>query len=374
MKTFLYKSLIITTHLIPLGLRYNSILLPSGLLITGHSKCINFLRHYNSGSLPSNLPPQDSDSPNIDPNYISGLAQADGSFFCTISKNVGSKFGIRLRPTFSITLDLSSISVLVSIKDYFKCGYITINENTNSAEFTVKSMTDLLDIIIPHFKQYPLHSAKQYSFLMLVLIVDILKDKKHYDPQVLAQLIKMIYSMNEVTNRTITQEKALFSFLGIPYVDFCSVKPELTYPLLNPAFLAGLIDGDGSFHVSFLAGGKIKPGFHLTQHYTLRGLLDTVLSFFSCGTIQEKGSVIRYQIDKFDDIVNVLIPFMENNTLHTDKNTHYHIFKEVCILMKDNKELSKEDLLRIIDLAYNMNKDGKRRVMSKEEYIAKYIM
>ncbi|RUS23417.1 homing endonuclease [Endogone sp. FLAS-F59071] len=186
----------------------------------------------------------------------------------------------------------------------------------------------------------------------------------------------MAYSMNEVTNRTIEQEKALFDSLGIPYmhVHACPVKPELTHPPLIPAFIAGLIDGDGSFCISFMAGGRLKPGFHLTQHSALRDLLDKVMAYFGCGTIQDKESgVIRYQIDKFEDILNVLIPFMNSNMLHTDKAIHFQIFKEVCILIRNNPKPSKEDLLKIIDLAYNMNKDGKRRAMTKEEYIAKYI-
>jgi len=64
---------------------------------------------------------------------------------------------------------------------------------------------------------------------------------------------------------------------------------------------------------------------------------------------------------------------MEKNSLHTEKAVHFTIFKEVCSLINNNSSLSKEDLIKIIDLAYNINKDGKRRAMSKEEYIAKYI-
>jgi group I intron endonuclease len=54
MNTYLYKGLTITTRTIPLGLRFVSILLPNGLLITGHSRSIAFLRKYTTDSNNSN--------------------------------------------------------------------------------------------------------------------------------------------------------------------------------------------------------------------------------------------------------------------------------------------------------------------------------
>ena len=41
---------------------------------------------------------------NMDPNYISGLILADGSFFVSLEKRVKSKHGVRFRPKFSLTL------------------------------------------------------------------------------------------------------------------------------------------------------------------------------------------------------------------------------------------------------------------------------
>jgi len=72
------KGLLITTQHTLYGIRYESILLPTGVLITGHSCCINFLRHYSTNNsttgttttntantvLPKNV------SSFSDPNYI----------------------------------------------------------------------------------------------------------------------------------------------------------------------------------------------------------------------------------------------------------------------------------------------------------------
>lgn len=38
-------------------------------------------------------------------------------------------------------------------------------------------------------------------------------------------------------------------------------------------------------------------------------------------------------------------------------------------MIKENRHKSEEDFNKIIELAYNMNKEGKRRRLTKEEYL-----
>lgn len=59
----------------------------------------------------------------INPNYISGFIQSDGSFFVSIAKNQKYKFGLRVRPKLSLTQDLDSIIVLNKIQEYMRIYY-----------------------------------------------------------------------------------------------------------------------------------------------------------------------------------------------------------------------------------------------------------
>ena len=77
----------------------------------------------------------------INPWYISGLTQSDGSFFSIVS--VSSNNNISIRPKFVITADLDSINVLEIIKNYFNCGVITKNYKTYSAELVISKRSDL---------------------------------------------------------------------------------------------------------------------------------------------------------------------------------------------------------------------------------------
>ena len=81
------------------------------------------------------------------------------------------------------------------------------HQKTYSAEYVVNSAAQPLNIIIPHFNKYPLHLSKQHSFLILVSVIDILTNKAHYDKDIFAKPTTLVFSMNDVTNRTIDQEK-----------------------------------------------------------------------------------------------------------------------------------------------------------------------
>ena len=80
----------------------------------------------------------------LSPDYISGLTQADGSFFCSIKIAPKHLFGIQFQPKFTITADFDSKFILESIQSYFNCGKITIN-----TEFGVVRLAELYNIIIP---------------------------------------------------------------------------------------------------------------------------------------------------------------------------------------------------------------------------------
>ena len=85
----------------------------------------------------------------MSPGYISGLAQTDGSFFCSVVISTKHRFGLQFRPKFTLTADLDSKYVLDSIAQYFGCGKVNINLKTHSAEYLVERIEDLQNIIIP---------------------------------------------------------------------------------------------------------------------------------------------------------------------------------------------------------------------------------
>lgn len=137
-------------------------------------------------------------------------------------------------------------------------------------------------------------------------------------------------------------------------------------------FLAGLIDGDGSFNVTF----QIKPYKRVRVNFTVvqscREVLNELKTFFSCGNVYDLPSnASRFQVENVDILLNYIKPVLDKLKLNTYKSEMYLIAMKVCEIIKLKGNKSNDSLKEIIELAYNSNKLGKRRRISKEELLAK---
>ena len=183
----------------------------------------------------------------LNPNYISGLTQSDGSFSCGISI-IKSKKGnkLRFRPKFDLCLDKDSINALNAIKQYFGCGQITNEQPDRSVSFIVSNLKDLKNIIIPHFFNYPVFFNKLHAFQLLVNIVNLMEDKKEYRDN--ATILRSAISMNTASRRTKEQINILYSIIGI---SFDKILPKIPYNIktitskVTTEFIAGMIDPIG---------------------------------------------------------------------------------------------------------------------------------
>ena len=310
----------------------------------------------------------------LTPGYISGLTQTDGSFFCAIIASAKHRFGLQFRPKFTITADLDSKYVLDAIQAYFKCGKVSVNEKNHTAEYLVDKLEDLIKIIIPHFMQYPVHCAKLHEFELFHKIVIALYNKEKRTIEGRRELLKMALSMNATTNRKQDRLDFLFSLLDITDIKDKELIPnsniEINTPI-TPNFIAGVIDGDGSFFVSFNSDGSIKTGFNITNDKDSKALLDGIKSHFDgIGTVNEgtKNELV-YTVTGLNQITNTLIPFMDKNPIYSERASHYNKFRFVSLMLQTEKPLTLKSKLQIVELCYNMNKKGKRRSLTKAQFI-----
>jgi len=119
----------------------------------------------------------------INPNYITGFVDGEGSFHIAIYKDKNTKQGIKIIPEFHISQRDNSKSILYEIKDYFSCGYVKENHPTNLRDrtyvYVVRNRDDLLKIIIPFFKKYKLQTNKAEDFSKFVKVVNLLSQNIH---------------------------------------------------------------------------------------------------------------------------------------------------------------------------------------------------
>lgn len=136
----------------------------------------------------------------LDPWYIVGFVEGEGTFHIAFYKDPRMKQNIKVIPEFHINQSYLRINTLNKIKEYFNCGYIKANHAKNNKDTTyvyvVRDRDDLINIIIPFFQKYCLYSIKQESFNIFAKIVHLIKDGKHRTKQGLKQIIKLAYQMN----------------------------------------------------------------------------------------------------------------------------------------------------------------------------------
>lgn len=138
--------------------------------------------------------------PIVQPWYICGFVEGEGSFHVALYKDPRMKFGIKIIPEFHINQSAMRPEPLVAIQKYFGCGYIKQNHKLRRKDdtlvYVVRNRTDLLQIIIPFFQNHLLLSSKQQSFEYFQRVVNKLEQGQHSMKQGMHEIVDLAYQMN----------------------------------------------------------------------------------------------------------------------------------------------------------------------------------
>jgi hypothetical protein len=193
---------------------------------------------------------KDKDSFSLNPWFITGFTDGDGSFAVSITKKK-SGTGWKIVPMFTIGLDQKDLDLLVEIKAFFKTGNIYTSKR-GVVYYTVGSVKDLIKYILPHFDKYPLVTLKIKDYLLFKEIVLLMGKGEHNS---LPGLLK-IFSLKANLN------KGLPGIIKAEFPDLIpAIVPEFKIPSdFNPHWLSGFITAEGSFFISLYVNEKRKAG------------------------------------------------------------------------------------------------------------------
>ena len=76
----------------------------------------------------------------IDPSYISGYVDGEGSFLISFSPREKLKSGLEVRPSFSVSQRSDRSEVLSLINSYFDCGSIRFSTKDRTYKYEVRSL------------------------------------------------------------------------------------------------------------------------------------------------------------------------------------------------------------------------------------------
>lgn len=144
--------------------------------------------------------------------YISGYVDGEGCFCVSFQPSKRHRFGWEIRPSFSVSQNADRSNLLFTIQNLWKCGFIRPDRSDKTLKFEVRTVQDLVEIVIPHFRAYPLLSAKQNDVEYFDKVCCWIHDKKHLESQGFEMIVKTAMKMNPSGKRKYSENEILNSF------------------------------------------------------------------------------------------------------------------------------------------------------------------
>ena len=143
------------------------------------------------------------------------------------------------------------------------------------------------------------------------------------------------------------------------------------------AYIAGYVDGEGSFHVAVQRnrftrlGWQLVPEFHVSQNAERREVLDLIHRRLACGRIKEnhrgsKDTSLVFVVRNRGDLLTSVIPFFETNPLLSSKQQDFLTFAAIVRAMAAGRHLSPEGFRSLRRLAVSMNGGGRYRRVHRD--------
>nr|YP_009160642.1 LAGLIDADG endonuclease [Hirsutella minnesotensis]AKR17993.1 LAGLIDADG endonuclease [Hirsutella minnesotensis] len=133
----------------------------------------------------------------IDPWFITGLFDAESSFVIIILKNPRYKTGWNVQARVQIKMHERDRDLMIKIREFFNdIGYISNPNKNNTVEFRVSTISDIANVIIPHFDNYPLLTKKHSDYVLFKKIIKLMFEKEHNTLEGLQKIVNIKASIN----------------------------------------------------------------------------------------------------------------------------------------------------------------------------------
>jgi NADH:ubiquinone oxidoreductase subunit K len=302
-----------------------------------------------------------SNSYSLDPWFITGLLDAEGSFVITILNNSRYKTGWTVQARMQIKMHERDRLLILSIQKFFGgIGYVSKFNNSSTVEFRVSTLKDIVNVVIPHFDKYPLITKKYYDYMLFKQVVLFMLNKVHNTLEGLQKIVNYKASLNLGLSKEL---KEAFP-LTIP-IKRSEIEKNVDYKNLSSKWVAGFSTGESNFFIP-VQRSKNKSGlsvwlrFSIGQHSRDISLLEGLVVFFGCGylTNYTQRSVCEFIVTRTDHLADKIIPFFDKHPVIGSKYSNYLYFKSALDIFKNKEHLNPDGkgLKKILQLKSSISK------------------
>ena len=140
-------------------------------------------------------------------------------------------------------------------------------------------------------------------------------------------------------------------------------------------YLAGFVDGEGSFNVSLKKVNDRKLGWRATACFNVSqresSNLELLQRVLGCGTIRSRWDGVYYfEVNGYQDLLDKVIPFFHKYPLRSPaKNATLEVFSKICEIMCTGQHLTSQGIREIVSLRKQMNNDTSKRHRDDDEIL-----
>ena len=213
-----------------------------------------------------NYIPSQCISSSISPLFVTGLFDAESSFVVTILKTCKHKTGWRVQARVQIKMHEKDRKWIQSIKDFFRgIGSIPMPNKNFTVEFRVSALKDLVNVILPHFYNYPLITKKHSDYLLFKQIVLLMLNKEHTSIEGLRKIINIKIYLN--TGLSDSLKNVFPHTIPINKLKGCS-KNNTLHENLRPEWVPGFSTGESNFFIA-VQRSKTKSGISASLRFSI---------------------------------------------------------------------------------------------------------
>jgi LAGLIDADG endonuclease len=139
--------------------------------------------------------------------WVIGFVDGEGCFsigFVRQPSRAGRKgyrAGYQVFHRFVVTQGVKSVGCLEDLRDFFGVGRIFVNQRHDNhkehlCQYHVSRRDELMETIIPFFRQFPLRTAKQADFEKFACCVELTAKNRHLSPAGLIDIAEIAQTMN----------------------------------------------------------------------------------------------------------------------------------------------------------------------------------
>ena len=290
----------------------------------------------------------------LNPMWVTGFSDGEGSFTCSIARDKKYKHGWRPEPRFQIGLHKKDKGILDGIKKFIEVGHIAW-KGSNAVQLKVSSLKEF-EHVKKHFKKFQLITNKRGDFILICEIWDLMVQGKHLTPEGLRKIVAIRAAMN----------RGLSQKLKLAFPDVVPVeRPEFELPqTIDPEWLAGFTSAEGSFQI-VIKKSQNSVGFQvllvlvIAQHKRDLNLMKHIRESLNCGVVFKNLTWLEYRVCKFQDVEAKIIPFFHKYKIRGVKAEDYSDWCVVAHMISEKMHLTKEGLEQIRRIKAGVNRGRK---------------